>query len=369
MDIVTTELINSLQLIDKVNEYIIFTKYDPDGAVADLNPNFKIVQIPGGSYPIWEQFHLPKYVKKHKIDLLHCTSNTAPVSLSVPLVLTLHDIIYLESFSIQKGSWYQRLGNLYRRWNIPKIINRCAVIGTVSDFERNNILSYFSFPEERIRTLPNAVGESFQVIQDQTLVKTFKNQYQLPDRFILALGNKDPRKNLTNIIKSYALLNKKGYDIPLFITDMEAGYLHDLLRKLNVFHLRDKIISSGYIPNSEMVVLYNMASIFLFPSKRESFGLPVLESMACGTPVVSSTASSIPEVAGNAALLVDPNDNEAIADGIAQLLSNEELYNQFVAKGIERSKKFRWINTAEKWVRIYEEVYQKTKATNEKENR
>ena len=146
IDIVTIELIKALQLLDSDNEYFVFCNSkdeDVSSLFKNLPVNFHIIQKFSSSYAVWEQIHLPILAKKYKVDLLHCTANTAPLFLNIPLVLTLHDIIYLEKVQFIHGSLYQRIGNFYRRLLVPKIIRKCAKIGTVSNYEKKKISDYF----------------------------------------------------------------------------------------------------------------------------------------------------------------------------------------------------------------------------------
>ena len=145
MDMVALELIRNLQRIDQKNEYVIFVKPDEDRQVIKESANFRIVELGGGPYPIWEQIALPRAAKKMGCDILHCTSNTAPVFSRVPLVITLHDIIYLESISLLKkgGTWYQKLGNMYRRWVVPPVVKKAKKVITVSHFEKDRINNFF----------------------------------------------------------------------------------------------------------------------------------------------------------------------------------------------------------------------------------
>src|SRR5690606_6093841 len=139
MDMMAVELIKNLQKLDLINEYFIFVNPDEDNATIRPSANFTIVPLKKSLYPIWEQHFLAKAVKEYKLDILHCTSNTAPLNLDIPLILTLHDIIYLEKMDWKSGSWYQRLGNLYRRWNVPLIVKKATKILTVSKFEEKRI--------------------------------------------------------------------------------------------------------------------------------------------------------------------------------------------------------------------------------------
>src|SRR5690242_18812242 len=131
MDIVALELIRHLQQLDHDNEYFILVKADEDNRALTETANFHIIELPRAPYPIWEQYHLPRAISKIRPDIVHCTSNTAPLKLQVPLVLTLHDILYIQRSYFAKGTLYQRLGNIYRRFVVPKVVHRCEKIITV----------------------------------------------------------------------------------------------------------------------------------------------------------------------------------------------------------------------------------------------
>lgn len=172
---------------------------------------------------------MPRAVKKYKLDLLHCTSNTAPLFLSVPLVLTLHDIIYLEKISFTEGTAYQKFGNIYRKWNVPIISKKAKKILTVSDFENQRICSHFGFNKDLVQTVYNAAGTHFKKIANpQTLAET-KAKYNLPDNYIFFLGNTDPKKNVRGVLKAISILRSSNLlPCKLLMLDINRQYLHDL---------------------------------------------------------------------------------------------------------------------------------------------
>ncbi len=166
MDMVALELIRNLQQIDHENEYVIFVKPDEDDQVIKETPNFRIEKLSGGFYPKWEQIALPKAARKAGCDILHCTSNTAPVFTGIPLVVTLHDIIYMESSYIKimqgSGSSYQKFGNIYRKMVVPRIVKSSKKIITVSHFEKNRIADFFGMKgDSRLTAVYNGVSEHF----------------------------------------------------------------------------------------------------------------------------------------------------------------------------------------------------------------
>lgn len=363
MDIVALELIRALQKLDTENQYFIFVKEDEDDLCVHETPNFKIITTGKSLYPWWEQIQLPRLAKKYKLDLLHCTSNTAPIQNSTPLILTVHDIIYLEQLQLLKGSAYQIFGNLYRRWNVPRVINRAKAVITVSNFEKENIKNKFSrLPA--LTTIYNGISDTFKHITDTQFLSTIKNRHQLPDDFIFFLGNTDPKKNLIGVLKAFSiLLTRPQVPIPkLVMPDINRSFLNREINKINPA-LQDHIITAGYIPNHDLPAIYTLAKVFLYPSLRESFGIPLLEAMACGVPVVTSNTSSMPEIAKNAALFVDPTKPEDIANAIDNLLNDQVLRATLTFNGFKRTNQFSWTKNATQTLDVYKDVFFKSNAT------
>ena len=364
MDMVALELINELQKLDHENEYVIFVKPDEDKNTLKASANFKIVELDGGPYPTWEQVALPKAAKKEGCDILHCTSNTAPVFLGMPLITTLHDIIYMESISIFKkgGTWYQKIGNLYRRFVVPRVVNKSDSIITVSEFEKNRIADFFNIPksDNRLIAIYNGVTEYFRKIDNQDELDRVKQLYSLPDKFLFFLGNTDPKKNTSGVLKAFSNYRKKyNDDMYLVMLDFEESALSKILNDIGDNELRSRIILTGYVVNTDLPAIYNLCNIFLYPSLRESFGIPMLEAMRCGVPVITSNTSSMPEVSGGAAYIVDPYKPEEITNAIITLLNNKELREELVKKGFEQSQKFSWKNMAQDVLELYKSVYAK----------
>jgi glycosyltransferase involved in cell wall biosynthesis len=363
MDMVALELINELQKIDTENEYVVFVKPDVDKETLKKTSNFKIVELGGGPYPTWEQIALPKAAISEGCDILHCTSNTAPTKPGMPLVTTLHDIIYMESISIFKkgGTWYQKLGNMYRRWNVPKVVKISDKIITVSKFERNRIGDFFNIPanDDRLVAIYNGVSEHFVKIDDESELNRVKNLYNLPDRFLFFLGNTDPKKNTPGALKAFSdYLKKTNDDMYLVMLDYEESALMKILTEIGDKSLRERIILTGYVVNTDLPAIYNLCQVFLYPSLRESFGIPMLEAMRCGAPVITSNTSSMPEVSGDAAYIVDPYKPEQITQGIIDLLDDEKLRNDNIEKGFKQAQKFSWRNMALNVLDLYKEVYE-----------
>ena len=366
MDMVALELIRNLQQIDHENEYVVFVKPDEDDKVITESDNVKIHPIEGGPCPIWEQVKLPRAAAQEQCDLLHCTSNTAPTRSDVPVMITLHDIIYLESLSILKksGTWYQKMGNVYRRWNVPRVVKKSKRIITVSEFEKVRIKEFFGFSEsdQRLRAVYNGVSEHFKPVKDESKLEEVKQKYQLPDKFLFFLGNTDPKKNTERVLHAYAdYVSESEEPLKLVLLDYKENILDQALKYQGIEHIKPNIILPGYVINKDLPAIYSLSVIFLYPSLRESFGIPMLEAMSCGTPVITSNTSSMPEVSGGAARIVDPFKKEEITKAIVDLVTNEHERTLLAGQGLQQASKFTWKAMAENVLQIYKEiVHQKT---------
>lgn len=361
MDMVALELIRNLQKIDTENEYFIFVKPDEDPHCLQPTKNFHIVELEGGSYPLWEQRALPAAARKAGCQLLHCTSNTAPLNPGMPLVITLHDIIYLESISLFKkgGTWYQKVGNMYRRFVVPRVVRKSERIITVSHFEKRRIGEFFGFAADdpRLVAIYNGVGEHFKPIKDTGELQRVKEKYRLPDHYVFFLGNTDPKKNTIGVLRAFSNYLKAGNpSLKLVMLDFEHNALDALLNEIGDPGLRSQIHLTGYVVNTDLPAIYAQSELFLYPSLRESFGIPMLEAMRCGTPVITSNTSSMPEVSGGAALLVDPFKPEEITQAMVKLKNDQHLRQELVEKGFKQSAAFSWYNMAEEVQKLYLEV-------------
>lgn len=353
MEVVALELIRELQQLDTYNEYIIYARKDVDEKCLSETANFRIRSLPARSYFTWEQFTLPAAIKEDKLDFLHSTCNTSALRLPVPMMLTLHDIIYLEKTDF-KGTAYQNFGNLYRKFVVPKIVDKSKLIITVSNYEREVILNRLNLPEDKVKVIYNAVSPKFNISYPSDRLDRFRKDHQLPGDFILFLGNTAPKKNTINVIKAYIDYKETIPEgLPLVILDYDKKLVFELLTKLGKQQFEKDFIFPGYIASEEMPLLYNISRLFLYPSLRESFGLPLLEAMACGVPVITSNTSSMPEIASDAALFVDPLDYQQIKDRIISILNDKELESQLKEKGLKRASNFNWKSAAEQLLSVY----------------
>lgn len=352
MDFVALETIRELQKIDKENEYFIFVSPGEDKCLKE-SENVHIIELKCPTYPLWEQISLPRAVKRIQPDLLHCTSNTAPLHCPVPLLLTLHDIIYLEKRHSSNLSWYQEMGWYYRRLVVPRILPKCEKIITVSQFERKRILEALHLPEEQLVAVYNGFNNHFH---PQTKAPEIIRKYIDADNYLFFLGNTDPKKNTPRVLKAYSdYLRKSTLGLPLLIADLKEEVIDRILEEEKIADIKSHLRFPGYIANTDLAALYSGAFAFLYPSLRESFGIPMLEAMACGTPVIAGNTSAMPEIAGEGAVLADPFNSEDITEKILKLENDSAFYQQQVEYGLKRSQLFSWRKTAESLLKIYKE--------------
>ena len=357
MDYVVLQEIKELQQLDLVNEYYVFVKPGEDRCV-ESTKNVHVIELKCPSYPLWEQWALPRAAKKYGVEILHCTSNTAPIWCDIPLVLTLHDIIFLEPRDKQNKSLYQNLGWFYRRIDVPRILDKSRRIITVSNFEMENIISKLNIPRERMAMIYNGYNDWFRPINNCELPKAMSTKLTANDYFFF-LGNTDPKKNTERTLVAYSkYLKQSEVKRKLLMADLDPDYLNGIIEHNHIENIRENIVMPGYIVNSDLPYIYNNAFAFLYTSLRESFGIPLLEAMACGTPVITSNTSSMPEIGGKDAILVNPESSDEITAMMLRLETDQTFYNEQKQIGLQRAKLFSWKKTAENLLKLYQDVYQ-----------
>lgn len=354
MDFVVLETVRELQKADKENEYYILVSPGEDRCLQETE-NFHIIEIKLPSYPLWEQVGLPLAIKKIKPDLLHCTSNTAPIFCHTPLVLTLHDIIFLEKRDGSNKSFYQNLGWHYRRFVVPRILPKCKKIITVSEFEKENICHKTGIAGNRILAIHNGYSKHFHLMGEY---KGIVNKY-VPNgkEYFFFLGNTDPKKNTKRILKAYAqYIESSEKPASLLIADLKTEVVEAYLKELGIENVMRFLIVPGYISNTDLPAIYNGAKAFIYASLRESFGIPLLEGMACGTPVITSNISAIPEVAGSGAILIDPFNENEMAEQLLKIERDNSYRKEKIEYGLQRVTRFSWEQTAHKVLDLYKSL-------------
>ncbi len=348
-------LLKQLARIDQVAEYVLLCRPDDVAIVNELGRNFRAVPEPARPYSLSEQIRIPLALRRENIDLFHAPHYVLPPLIQCRSVVTIHDVIHLLFPEYLPG----RLAYAYARASLFAAASRADRILTVSETSKNDILRRFKVPAQKIAVIYNAIDERLNVRPSEEQVTRVRERYQLDDPFVLYVGNIKPHKNLERLIDAFDRLRRSGFDrVRLLIIGDEISKYPALRRSVHQHKLHKHVRFFGFVPIETLAVLYRLASVFVFPSLYEGFGLPPIEAMACGTPVVTSNVSSLPEVVGDAALLVDPYDPESIADGMRQLLTNAELRATLCARGLAQACKYSWQQSIEQVHEIYGEVLQ-----------
>jgi glycosyltransferase involved in cell wall biosynthesis len=299
---------------------------------------------------LWMQIVLPRTLAALRPELCHFTNSIAPLATSCPFVVTVHDM------SLFRYPGLQPLKSLLLvRTIVRAVARRARAVIAVSHSARRDILSQMpGLPPENVHVVYEAAAPEYRVIGDGAALERVRRTYGLYDPFILHVGTIEPRKNLERLVEAFHLMRRRGRRERLVLAG-QLGWKYDaLLRQIDASGDSGAITLLGYVPHDDLPALYNLARVVAFPSLYEGFGLPILESMACGTPVVTANRSSTAELSGDAAVQVDPEDAEALAEGLAGLLGDQALREQLRARGLARAAQFHWARAAEETVNIYE---------------
>jgi glycosyltransferase involved in cell wall biosynthesis len=307
-----------------------------------LDPVRPAHTLRGMSGHLWEQFYLPMAVGGR---LLWSPNNTGPLAVSRH-VCTIHDLIPLDRpdwFNPRFAAWYQ--------WLMPKLAQRLQHVIAVSQFTKERVIELLKVPAERITVIPNGVDERFTprpVEEVDEVCGAFGIRRQ---SYVLCVGSLEPRKNLHRLIDAWRKIHSAlPAEIDLVVAGAHGSAL--VFRSVSLNSLPPRVRFIGYVSDEQLPALYTGALVFVYPSLYEGFGLPPLESMACGTPVVTSRGSSLEEVVGESAFLVDPTNSDAIAEGILRAVSETTLLGSLRISGLERVRRLTWDRTADETLRV-----------------
>lgn len=349
----------SLRAIDPINEYTYFYGYYSQDLIAYYNENKKIfyqVKEFAKKIPICRR----ATARELAVDFLNTISprsfdlyfepNFIPINIkSRCTIVTIFDFSV-----ILFPEWHPKVRIDYFEKNFLKRLKRADRIIVISDYIKKQSVD-LGLPEEKISTIHLGFNrEVFKIYSSQD-VQTIKKKYHLPEYFVLFVGSLEPRKNLKNLISAYSSLDKGiRKDIKLVLAGFKGWKNKEIMELLK--KVKSDVVYLGYLPEKELGKLFNLATLFVYPSVYEGFGLPPLEAMACGCPAVVSDAASLPEVCDNAAYYVDPYSAESIADGIYRVATDNELRERLIKKGLLRTRLFSWETAAKKHLDVFEDV-------------
>jgi glycosyltransferase involved in cell wall biosynthesis len=336
-------------------EFDVFTRRSPP--LPALPPDlFRAVEAPVSGTStvgrtVWEYAVLPGRVRRGGYGAYHALGSLSPRVRGVPVVLTIHDLIY-RHFPQSVPLGYR----LFMRAVQPGAARHADRIIAVSAHVAREVVELLGVSEDRVRVVPNGSGQTFQRTTDPQVVASVLKRYGIGAPYVVAVGRGYPHKNVAGLLRAFAVLRAGHPDVRLVLIGdrYRAGAALD--RLIAELALGGAVVWTGFVGPDDLNALYTGATAFAFPSLAEGFGLPPLEAMACGTPVVASDLSSIPEVVGDAGLLVDPRNPEAFAAALDRVLGDEALRADLRVKGFARVKAFTWERCARETLAVYREL-------------
>ena len=279
------------------------------------------------------------------------------VSKNAKIISTIHDLSferYPETFSWKRRLWHTFI-------NPRKICQHSNRIIAISQSTKNDIVNLYKINPDKITVSYNGLAEKFHIVDrnDANLIRV-KEKYNLPYKFILYLGTIEPRKNISAVVQAYVQLQKKTISsdqneiakYKLVIAGADGWLSEKIFAEIAASDCKNDIVVINFVSEEDKEFVLNLASLFVYPSRFEGFGLPPLEAMACGVPVITSNNSSLPEVVGDAAIMIDPDKSSEIAQAMQELLASPELREKLIARGLVQAKKFTWIKPAEDFLKI-----------------
>ncbi len=361
---VIANLIKELAQIDQINQYTLFTVHHPTHVpeiLRHLPNNFHMQHVPSIkpqlSFLAWHTLRWPTLdtTVLGQQDIVHATTpSIVPACKHARLIVTVYDLVCWR-FPQGLKPW----GRYYQRTGMKAAACEAAYITAISDATRQDFLTQFAgqVGPERVRTIPIAATSNLEAVQDQDLIKGVCERYKITRPFIINIGTIEPRKNVARLLKAYAALPSSVRTTYQLVIVGPYGWNVPALQQLvSTLQLENDVIWTGYIPDNELSVLLSAATIFVYPSLYEGFGIPILEAMQCDVPVITSNISSMPEVAGNAALLVDPTNVQKLTAAMQQLLSDENARTQLIEQGRIQRTRFSYRHMAEEVLALYQTV-------------
>src|ERR1044072_2119059 len=347
-------LIESLAQIDSTNDYTLYvTTKEARDRFHNRWPNFKVRSTLPHTPLIRIPLTLSAELRKNPVDVLH-VQFTAPPFCPCPVVVSIHDL----SFE-HLPQTFNRRSRTQLKLTVRHSARRAARILSLSEHTRRDIIDTYHISPQRVTAIPLAAPDHFGPIMDNRELQRVRHNYGIDGEYILSVGSIQPRKNLARLVRAFASLRESGSadKLPKLVLVGKCAWLYDeTLRALDETNIKDAVILTGYVPETDLPALYSGALCFVYPSYFEGFGLPPLEAMKCGAPVIVGNKTSLPEVVGDAALAVDPFDVDAIAGAIRRLINDSALRYELSIKGQDRPKKSDWRETAKKTLTVYNEV-------------
>ncbi|MFH1085470.1 MAG: glycosyltransferase family 1 protein [Chloroflexota bacterium] len=352
----TRSLVGALADLDRANRYVLFSAgRDPERRAWPANFCLRPLPLTDRHLAIlWQRLRLPLPAEwiTGRVDILHSPDFVLPPVWRARTVLTVHDLSF-----VRYPEYFTLALRNYLMTSVPRAVQRADLILADSLSTCDDLMALLGVPAERIAVLYPGVDARFTPQRDPAALARTLARCGLRQPYILGLGTLQPRKNFPRLIRAYAALRGQRAIPHQLVIGGGPGWLEDEVHAaIAELGLGESVRLIGFVDDADLPDLYRAADVFAFPSLYEGFGIPVLEAMACGTPVVTSNVSSLPEVAGDAALLVPPEDVDALADALWRLIDDAALRNDLILRGFQQVKRFSWQRAAAELISLYARV-------------
>ncbi|MDP2642409.1 MAG: glycosyltransferase family 1 protein [Candidatus Peregrinibacteria bacterium] len=341
----TFNIVRNLLKIDRKNEYTLYCSDFVAGFEEFKNAKQKRIR---GKGILWHINTVVDAYKEKTDAFISPTSFIVPILLPkrIKSIIVVHDLV---AFLFPKT--HNKKAVFIEKLLLKTALKKAYKVITVSKNTKKDVIEKFGTDEGKIEVITCAAGEEYGKVGEEIL-KEFAKKTNLPEKFFLAVGTIEPRKNYVNLIKAFSLIKDRFPDYYLIIVGKNGWKFEPVYEEIRKNYLQKYVHILGYLSEKSLVNLYNLAEALIFPSFYEGFGIPPLEAMKSLCPVISSCTSSLPEVVGDSALLVDPESPSQIAEAMVKIIMDEALKTTLKEKGLNQSAKFSWESSADKFYEI-----------------
>lgn len=348
---VAIELTRAMLNTDDKHDYVLFFSGETHSEFAEFKGRFREVIFPSRSELLCKHVLFPFSSELRNLDFLYFPVFPPPWRYPCSCGWAMPDAtawLWPETMTTRARFYFKFLGEL--------AMSKCELIITDTHASKKDLQTLFGDRAQKVRVNHPGKRGAFQPIDDPDAFHRIRKKYQLPDEFVLCVATLEPRKNMRRLIQAFAMLKRDGRFRPSLVITGTKGWLYEsIIEEVSSCGLDDEVLFTGYVPDEDLVVLYNMARVFAYPSLYEGFGLPCLEAMASGCPVVTSNRGALLEVTQGAALHAAPESVESIAEAIRKAHEDEPLRRELSCKGLERARMFSWETYAQEFLNLVRE--------------
>ena len=353
--VVDYRVLQELVHLDRRNRYTVYAVTPEATRNLELGENFEVRQMkPAGKWPV-VAMGMTLELNRRPVDLLHATF-VAPLIPPPRYVLTMTCWSQFSEPEVYPPLIRWRLQYLLKRG-----VKHSQAVFCYTDYLKDKVMDYFGLSSERVFVTRPGLGEEIKRVEDREYLQSFLQGLGISGPYILFIGSLTKRKNVPRLIRAYhQLVKEAGINHQLVLVGETLFLSDEIFETIASLKLKDRVVLTGRRPHSDLPALYTGADVFVFPTLSEGFGLPPLESQACGTPVAAAHVSSVPEVVGNAAVMFDPYDLDDMSNAILRCISDQTERELLIKNGLENSKRFTWRNMARELINSYEAIHAAT---------